>query len=56
MAIIKTKDIYNIHWIHHSYRSVASILRANSTNKFYVFFNYQNAKKNAYQIVRNKLI
>jgi hypothetical protein len=48
MAIIKTKGIYNfknIHWIHHSYRTIASILRANSANKILRFFNYQNAKK-----------
>jgi len=60
MAIIKTKSIYNvknIYFIHHSYRTVASILRTNSANKFCVFFNHQNAKKkNAYQIVHNKLI
>ena len=59
MAIIKTKGIYNvknIHLIHHGYRTVASILRANSANKFCVFFNYQNAKKNAYQVVHNKLL
>ena len=59
MAIIKTKDIYNIkiiHWIHHGYRTVAFILRTNSANKFCVFFNYQNAKKNAYQMVHNKLL
>jgi hypothetical protein len=40
MAIIKTKSIYNvknIHLIHHGYRTVASILRANSANKFCVF-------------------
>jgi hypothetical protein len=48
MAIIKTKGIYNIkniHLIHHGYRTVASILKANSANKFCIFFNYQNAKK-----------
>ena len=48
MAIIKTKGIYsikNIHWTHHGYRTVASILRVNSINKFMRFFNYQNAKK-----------
>ena len=58
MAIIKTKSIYNvknIHLIHHGYRTVTSILRANSANKFAFFFNYQNVKK-SYQIVHNKLI
>jgi len=59
MAIIKTKSIYNvknIHLIHHGYRTVASILRANSANKFCVFLIIKTQKKNAYQIVHNKLI
>jgi hypothetical protein len=48
MAIIKTKDIYNIkntHWIHHGYRTVDSILRANSANKFCVFLTIKTQKK-----------
>ena len=48
MAIIKTIDIYNIkiiHWIHHGYRTVASILRANSANKFCVFLIIKTQKK-----------
>jgi len=48
MAIIKTKDIYNIkiiHWIHHGYRTVGSILRANSANKFCVFLIIRTQKK-----------
>jgi hypothetical protein len=58
MAIIKTKGIYNfknIHMIHHGYRTVASILRANSANKFCVFLIIKT-QKNAYQTVHNKLI
>jgi len=47
--------------LYNSYRNVASILRANSANKFCVFFNYQNAKKmlikwfiiNAYHYIDN---
>ena len=48
MAIIKTKGIYNvknIHLIHHGYRTVASILRANSANKFCVFLIIKTQKK-----------
>ena len=59
MAIIKTKDIYNIkiiYWIHHGYRTVASILRANSANKFFVFLIINTQKKNAYKMVHNKLL
>ena len=59
MATIKTKGIYNvknIHLIHHGYRTVFSILKANSANKFYVLLIIKTQKKNAYQIVHNKLI
>jgi len=59
IAIIKTKDIYNIkniHLIHHSYRTVASILRDNSANKFCVFLIIKTQKKNTYKTVHNKLI
>ena len=59
MAIIKTKGIYsvkNIHLIRHGYRTVFSILRANSANKFCVLLIIKTQKKNAYQIVHNKLI
>jgi hypothetical protein len=48
MAIIKTKGTYNIkniHLTHHSYRTVASILRANSANKFCVFLIIKTQKK-----------
>jgi len=48
MAIIKTKGIYNIkniHLIHHGYRTVSSILRANSANKFCVFLIIKTQKK-----------
>jgi hypothetical protein len=48
MAIIKTKGIYNIkniHLIHHGYRTVGSILRANSANKFCVFLTIKTQKK-----------
>ena len=48
MVIIKTKGIYNIkiiHWIHHGYRTVAFILRANSANKFCVFLIIRTKKK-----------
>jgi vancomycin permeability regulator SanA len=51
MAIIKIKGIYNaknIHLIHHGYRTVASILRANSANRFCVFLIIKTQKKNAY--------
>jgi len=51
MAIIKTKGIYNIkiiHLIRHGYRTVASILRANSANKFCAFLIIKTQKKNAY--------
>jgi len=59
MAIIKTKGIYNvknIHLIHHGYRTVFSILRANSANKFCIFLTIKMQKKNVYQIVHNKPI
>jgi hypothetical protein len=56
MAIIKTKDIYNIKNIHYSYRTVNSILKANSANRFCVFLIIKTQKKNAYPIVHNKLI
>jgi len=48
MAIIKTKGIYNfknIHLIHHGYRTITSILRANSANKFCVFLIIKTQKK-----------
>ena len=59
MAIIKTKGIYNvknIHLIHHGYRTVFSILRENSANKFCVFLIIKTQKKNTYQTVHNKPI
>jgi hypothetical protein len=48
MATIKTKGIYNvknIHLIHHGYRTVFSILRENSANKFCVFLIIKTQKK-----------
>jgi vancomycin permeability regulator SanA len=48
MAIIKTKSIYNvknIHLTHHGYRTVGSILRANSANKFCIFLIIKTQKK-----------
>jgi hypothetical protein len=45
MAIIKTKGIKNIHLIHHGYRTVTSILRANSANKFCVLLIIKTQKK-----------
>jgi len=48
MAIIKTKGIYNIkniHSIHNGYRTVFSILRANSANKFCVYLIIKTHKK-----------
>ena len=59
MAIIKTDGIYNIkdiNFIHHGYRTVDSILRANSAKKICVFLIIKTQKKNAYQVGHNKLI
>ena len=47
-TIIKTKNIYNaknIHYIHHNYRTVASILRDNSANKFCISLTIKTQKK-----------
>ena len=41
--------------IFNSYRTVFSILRANSANKFMFFLIIKTQKKNAYPIVHNKL-
>jgi hypothetical protein len=52
MAIIKTKGIYNvknIHLIRYGYRTVFSILRANSANKFCVLLIIKT-QKNTYPI------